>query len=184
MQLAPETNSFEETMTTKYIDFKEAMTTQLLDFVQSQAGALSPADLDQLIVDLPALRERFTETSAQPYPYLADQLEFLSLLVESQADGLKRDAVPQMLAEASFALLYFQRTTDLIPDPIPGLGLLDDAVVVSMVLRRHEHAFKCNSHADKLHWPFPTFDVDQLLWVVSPLRVTSFCSSLAIRPPA
>jgi hypothetical protein len=56
MQLAPETNSFEETMTTKYISFKEAMTTQLLDFVQSQAGALSPADLDQLIVDLPAIR--------------------------------------------------------------------------------------------------------------------------------
>jgi uncharacterized membrane protein YkvA (DUF1232 family) len=177
-------DELQETMTAKYIDFKEAMSAQLIDFVQSQARALSPADLDQLMVDLPALRERFTEISAQPYPYLADQLEFLSLVVESQADGLKRDPVPQMLAEASFALLYFQRTTDLIPDSIPGLGLLDDAVVVSMVLRRHEHAFKCNSHADKLRWPFPTFDVDQLLWVISPLRVTSFCSSLAIRPPA
>ena len=32
-----------------------------------------------------------------------------------------------MLAEASLALLYFQSTTDLIPDSIPGLGLLDDA---------------------------------------------------------
>jgi uncharacterized membrane protein YkvA (DUF1232 family) len=163
-------------MTTKFTDFKESMITELTNFIRSQAGALSLADLDRLMIDLPALRERFTEISAQPYPYLADQLEFLSLVVESQADGLKRDPVPQMLAEASFALLYFQRTTDLIPDSIPGLGLLDDAVVVSMVLRRHEHAFKCNSHADKLRWPFPTFDVDQLLWVVSPLRVTSFCS--------
>jgi uncharacterized membrane protein YkvA (DUF1232 family) len=165
-------------MATKYIDFKEAMTAQLIDFVQSQAGALSPADLDQLIVDLPALRERFTEISAQPYPYLADQLEFLSLVVESRAVNLKWDPVPQMFAEASFALLYFQRTTDLIPDSIPGLGLLDDAMVVSMVLRCHERAFKSNSFAAKLRWPVATFDVDQLLWVVSPLRVTSFCSSL------
>ena len=35
----------QETMTTKYIDFKEAMTTKLIVFVQSQARALSPADL-------------------------------------------------------------------------------------------------------------------------------------------
>ena len=165
-----------------YDPMHKRLVLELSDFIQIQARALSLGHLDELIVDLLALRERFTEISAQPYPYLADQLEFLSLVVESQADGLKRDPVPQMLAEASFALLYFQRTTDLIPDSITGLDLLDDAVVVSMVLRRHAHAFKCNSHADKLRWPFPTFDVDQLLWVVSPLRVTSFCSSLAIGP--
>jgi hypothetical protein len=35
-----------------------------------------------------------------------------------------------------------------------------------------------------LRWPAPGFDLDQLLSVISPLRVTSFCSSLAIRPPA
>jgi hypothetical protein len=56
-------------------------------------------------------------------------------------------------------------------------------MVVSMVLRRHEHAFKCNSYADKLRWPLPTFDVDQLLWVVSPLRLTSFYSSAGRESP-
>jgi uncharacterized membrane protein YkvA (DUF1232 family) len=170
-------------MTTKYTDFKESTIAELMDFVQSQARALSPADLEQLIVDLPALRERFTKISARPYPYLADQLEFLSVVIESQAAGLKRDPVPQMLAEASFALLYFQRATDLIPDSIPGLGLLDDAIVVGMVLRRHEHAFKRNPYADKLRWPLPTFDVDQLLSVVSPLRLTSFYSGAGRESP-
>ena len=46
------------------------------------------------------------------------------------------------MGEAAFALLYFQRATDLIPDSIPGMGLLDDAMIVRIVLGRHEHAFK------------------------------------------
>src|SRR6266403_1560420 len=68
--------------------------------------------------------------------------------------------------------------TALILDPIPGMGLLDDAMIVSLVLRRHEDAFKRSSHAHKLHWPLPTFDIDQLLSVVSPLRLDSFYSSM------
>jgi len=121
------------------------------------------------------LRERFAKIPAQTYPYLADQLQFLSLVVEDQ---VVRDPAGEMVGEAAFALLYFQTATDLIPDPIPGMGLLDDAMIVSLVLRRHEDAFKRSSHAHKLHWPLPTFDIDQLLSVVSPLRLDSFYSSM------
>jgi uncharacterized membrane protein YkvA (DUF1232 family) len=165
-------------MTAKYADFKESMTMGLIDFVQSQASVLSVADLDRLIADLPALRERFTTIPSQTYPYLADQLEFLSLVVKDKVTGPNRDPISQTVSEAAFALLYFQRPTDLIPDPIPGMGLLDDAMIVGLVLRRHEDAFKRSSHAYKLHWPLPTFDVDQLLSVVSPLRLDSFYPSM------
>jgi uncharacterized membrane protein YkvA (DUF1232 family) len=165
-------------MTAKYADFKEWMTMELIDFVQSQAGVLSVADLNRLIADLPALRERFTTIPSQTYPYLSDQLEFLSLVVKDQVTGPNRDPISQTVSEAAYALLYFQTATDLIPDPIPGMGLLDDAMIVSLVLRRHEDAFKRSSHAYKLHWPLPTFDIDQLLSVVSPLRLDSFYSSM------
>jgi hypothetical protein len=47
---------------------KETMTTEITDFIQSQGRALSLADLDRLIVDLPALRERFAKIPAQTYP--------------------------------------------------------------------------------------------------------------------
>ncbi len=87
-----------------------------------------------------------------------------------------------MVGEAAFALLYFQRTTDLIPDSIPGMGLLDDAIIVRIVLSRHEHALKSSSHAYKLSWPTPSFDVDQLLSIVSPLRLNSFYLSMATEP--
>ena len=70
----------------------------------------------------------------------------------------------------------------LIPDSIPGMGLLDDAIVVRIVLGRHVHAFKSSSHGYKLSWPAPSFDVDQLLSVVSPLRLTSFYLSMATEP--
>jgi uncharacterized membrane protein YkvA (DUF1232 family) len=168
-----------ETMTTKFTDFKEAMTTEITGFIQSQGRALSLAEIDRLIVDLPALRERFSKIPTQTYPCLADQLQFLSSVVEEQ---VVREPAADMVGEAAFALLYFQRATDLIPDSIPGMGLLDDAMIVSMVLRRNEDAFKRSSQADKIRWPVPTFDVDRLLSVISPLRLSSFHWSMTTQP--
>jgi uncharacterized membrane protein YkvA (DUF1232 family) len=155
------------------------MTAELTGFIQSQARVLSLADLNRLVIDLPALRERFAKIPSETYPYLSDQLEFLSRVVEEQ---VVREPAAEMVGEAAFALLYFQRATDLIPDSIPGMGLLDDAVIVRIVLGRHEHAFKSSSHASRLSWPAPSFDVDQLLSIVSPLRLTSFYLSMATEP--
>jgi uncharacterized membrane protein YkvA (DUF1232 family) len=167
-------------MNTKVTNFKETMTSEITGFIQSQARAVSIADIDRLIVDLPSLRERFAKIPAQTYPYLAEQLQFLSLVVEEQ---VVRDPAGQMVGEAAFALLYFQRATDLIPDSIPGMGLLDDELIVRIVLARHEQAFKSSSTAYNLSWPAPSFDVEQLLSVVSPLRLTSFCSLDGTRAP-
>jgi uncharacterized membrane protein YkvA (DUF1232 family) len=163
-------------MTTKFTDFKETMTSEITGFIQSQARALSIAGIDRLIIDLPALRERFAKIPAETYPYLADQLEFLSRVVEEQ---VVREPAADMVGEAAFALLYFKRATDLIPDSIPGMGLLDDAMIVRIVLGRHQQGFKFIPHGYKLSWPAPSFDVDQLLAVVSPLRLTSFYQSMA-----
>src|SRR6266436_7470487 len=68
-----------ETMTTKSTDFKKIMTAELTGFIQSQARVLSLVDLNQLVINLPALRERFAKIPSETYPYLSDQLEFLCL---------------------------------------------------------------------------------------------------------
>jgi len=160
-------------------DFGERMTEEITGFIQSQARALSLTEIERLIADLPALRERFAKIPTRNYPYLADQLQFLSLMVK---ELIVRDPAGEVVGEAAFALLYFQRATDLIPDSIPGMGLLDDAIIVRIVLGRHEHAFKSSSDGYKLSWPAPSFDVEQLLSVVSPLQLTSFYLSMASDP--
>jgi uncharacterized membrane protein YkvA (DUF1232 family) len=170
-------------MTTKYSAFKESIVAELTSFIQSQARALSLEDLDRLIIDLPSLRDRFAQIPSRTHAYLSDQLEFLCLFVEERVARRSGDLAEEPVAEAAFALLYFQRTTDLIPDSIPSLGLLDDSMIVALVLRRQEKAFKASSHAHLLRWPTLRFDLDELLSVIAPLRLTSFCSSLA-QPPA
>src|ERR1700746_415718 len=146
-------------MTTKATDFKERMTKELTDLIRCQASSLSVADLDRLIADLPALRGRFAKIPAQTYPYLSDQLELLYRFVEEQVVGRNRDLAEEVVAEAAFALLYFQRATDLIPEAIPDMGLSDDSMIVSIVLRRQEHAFKGGWPGHLLAWPGPRFTV-------------------------
>ena len=162
---------FLQIMTTSSTDFRERITGEITAFIQNQARAMSITAIERLVANLPALRKRFAKIPVQSYPYLADQLLFLSLVVEDLA---VRDPAGEIVGEAAFALLYFQRVTDLIPDSIPGMGLLDDAMIVRIVLGRHEDAFKSGSYGHMLSWPAPSFDLDQLLSVVSPLRLTSF----------
>jgi uncharacterized membrane protein YkvA (DUF1232 family) len=163
-------------MTPISADFSERMIEEINAFIQSQGRALSLTDIARLIVDLPALRQRFVKIPRHTYPYLADQLQFLSLVVEDLA---VRDPAGEVVGEAAFALLYFQRSSDLIPDTIPGMGLLDDEMIVHLVLGRHEETFKSGSYAYKLRWPARSVDVDQLLSVVSPLRLNSVYLSMA-----
>ena len=163
-------------MTAEYLNFKEAMTMELTNYIECQARALTRADLDRLVVDLPALRDLSTKIPLGSYAYLADQVEFLCRFVEDNLVTQKSDVVDNVVAEAAFALCYFQRHTDLIPDAIPHIGTLDDAMIVGMVLRRHQQTFRRSSHAYLLRKPNREFDVDDLLSVIGPLRVTSFCS--------
>jgi uncharacterized membrane protein YkvA (DUF1232 family) len=163
-------------MTTEYLSFKETMTMELTKYIECQARGLTRADLDRLVGDLPALRDLSAKIPSASYAYLADQIEFLCCFVEEHLVTQKFDVVDNVVAEAAFALWYFQRHADLIPDAIPHIGTLDDAMIVGMVLRRHDQTFRRSSHAYLLRKPNREFDVDDLLSVIGPLRVTAFCS--------
>ena len=160
---------------------KESTTRELTDFIRNYAASLSPIDLDQLIAGLPTLRKRVAKLSVHTYPYLSEQLEFLCLFVEERFVKRSLELPEEPVTEAACALLYFQRQMDLIPDSIPDVGLLDDAIIVSLVLQRQEDAFEQSLHSKMLCWPEPRFEADDLLSIISPLRVSSFCSVFAKR---
>ena len=69
---------------------------------------------------------------------LADLAEDLNTLVAMIKDYISGDysVLPQRtLVAAAFAILYVIDPLDLIPDFIPGIGLMDDAAVVGFVVK-------------------------------------------------
>ena len=55
--------------------------------------------------------------------------------------------------EVAFALYYFLKGYDLIPDSIPEIGLLDDALLVESALQRNQHVLRSHWAARGRAWP-------------------------------
>lgn len=110
---------------------------------------LSDADLDhfQAIVDKAksakesnadieaAARRLITEAgTADLPPFIGDRLAKLEVIIDMVSDEewkLSDEERQRVLG----ALIYFCDPEDLIPDHVPGLGFLDDAIYVELVIR-------------------------------------------------
>jgi len=62
----------------------------------------------------------------------------LILMLEDEAWALPQPERGQVLE----TLVYFSDPEDLIPDEIDVIGLLDDAIVLELLLRRHRHVLQ------------------------------------------
>ena len=74
----------------------------------------------------------------QPPAFVAERLEKLRLLIAMLTDidwRLPHRDARRVLS----ALTYFNETNDLIPDHVPGLGFLDDAIMIELVARELRH---------------------------------------------
>ena len=126
---------------------------ELSHLIEQRTASITCDDLETLAARLPEMRAHLEQYECREYPFLADQVEFLSLLIEDTAAGLNQNLPFSALAEAAFALKYLENENDIIPDDTPGIGLLDDAMIVSLVLQRNQGFYRDHPRAEKLRWP-------------------------------
>lgn len=70
--------------------------------------------------------------------FIQERIDKLRLLLRMMSD-LDWRLPHQEATRVLNALAYFTEPDDLIPDHIPGLGFLDDAIMVELVVRELEH---------------------------------------------
>jgi len=83
--------------------------------------------------------------------HLRRRLELLALYFdEAGTDG--HNGTPAH-REAAFALTYFLKDFDRIPDTVPEIGLLDDAMIVQVVLQRNATTLRAHWLRRRRSWP-------------------------------
>ena len=70
--------------------------------------------------------------------FIRERLDKLELMIRMLTDTEWR-LPSQESSRVLSALAYFSEPDDLIPDDIPGLGFLDDAIMIELVVRELKH---------------------------------------------
>lgn len=123
-------------------------------FIENGARRLSPRQVQQIVSDLPEVSAEFPKLRTSDFPETERQLDFLAALVEAVWTERYRDIPYGAALEAAFAVSYFHRAEDLIPDSIEGIGLIDDAAIVATVFARNASEFAKFAEATKREWPW------------------------------
>lgn len=86
-----------------------------------------------------AAEEQLQDIVAASTPgFILERIQKLRLLIRMLTD-LEWRLPHQEAIRVLNALAYFTEPEDLIPDHIPGVGFLDDAIMIELVIRELEH---------------------------------------------
>ncbi len=118
-------------------------------YVERGGALVTPRALTGLRALRPPLRAKIAALGAEPL--LRTHLELLALYLDECAAD--RATLTPAIREAAFALIYFLKGFDRIPDSVPEVGLLDDALIVQCVLDRHAAALRAHWLRRRRQWP-------------------------------
>lgn len=113
-------------------------------YLEQGAELVTPAALETLAALLPELRRK--TLAIKDSARLRERLT--TLITYFAGTGDEENGDPVARAEIGFVLIYFLKGYDVIPDSLPHIGLVDDALLVEAVLGRHQEAIR--SHAQLL----------------------------------
>jgi uncharacterized membrane protein YkvA (DUF1232 family) len=105
----------------------------IMDEARKAARRIAPEDIIAAAEDL----LNSVPESGTP-GFVADRLQRLGLMIRMLSD-IEWRLPHQDAARVLNALAYFTEPEDLIPDHIPGLGFLDDAIMIELVVRELKH---------------------------------------------
>jgi uncharacterized membrane protein YkvA (DUF1232 family) len=131
--------------------------------MQKAASAAKDQSDEEIIQGAREMAKKVRE--AKPPTYVLDRVAKLETIVDIVEDtdwGVPAEVRGNVLG----ALAYFTNPEDLIPDPIPGLGFLDDAIMIELVAQDLHHEMKgyyefCRyrGSAEQRPWSRPAQDV-------------------------
>jgi uncharacterized membrane protein YkvA (DUF1232 family) len=119
----------------------------LSEYLQHGAACVTDHDFACLRQALPLIRVKAdgAEASGRLRERTALFCQYLSELPLDEDLAARR--------EIAFALLYFLRGADLIPDSVPKIGLLDDALLMDTAFARNLHGLRTHWAAHHRPWP-------------------------------
>ena len=99
--------------------------------------------------------------------FVVRRLEKLELLIEILRDD-RWDLPKADRGRILSALAYLADPKDMIPDEIPGIGLLDDAIMIELIVRELRHDIEgyqdfCSAEGSLAKWKKGTTDDQQRL---------------------
>jgi uncharacterized membrane protein YkvA (DUF1232 family) len=101
-------------------------------------AAAAAREKDEATIVRSALRMAGSVRAAKPPEYVLQRVDKLETIVELAQDKDWQLPAP-VRRKVLAALTYFCNPTDLIPDAVPGLGFLDDAVMIELVAQELKH---------------------------------------------
>lgn len=102
------------------------------EILKKQAEKISEKDLGGVLRKSDEIRNKFE--SHGPLGRFIDDVKLLISIVQDYWNGRYRDVPYWTIAAIAAALLYVLNPLDLIPDFLPGIGLIDDVLVMGACL--------------------------------------------------
>ena len=102
------------------------------DYIRKNAKKISDKDFEKVADKADEIRDK-VQKSGILGRYIED-IKLLCGMVKDYWNGSYREIPFRIISSVVFALLYILSPIDIIPDPIPIFGYLDDLLVLSICL--------------------------------------------------